>query len=356
MTMKRMAKRVLSATFAGVLLLGFEVVPAGATSCGPLDYIGLGTPVIFKAITGKDPCRSTVIGTGPPLQTIITCTPARLSALPDFKTRGPGTATYQFVGTCMSPERAGAQLTYQIAGQWTPSEQKGHNASETIKMTGYEPLFPDRAPGGQIFLLKYARCTRDPWINPVACVNYGLTVPDDIRSVWTQVDELQSFPWTANVLSPSDKKQLIAQYNQINGIVPGPRTSLQSGVKAVVSTAPIVISPQRDAVIYRTSKFQIVPVQQFSGNRILVQFTQLEGPAGQLKPTFAWVKSTSELVQGADVPLEIFSTAREGHWSMRARIEAPKAGDFSVEVPFRFVMQTPGVMTRPKGQFELQRR
>lgn len=59
------------------------------------------------------------------------------------------------------------------------------------------------------------------------------------------------------------------------------------------------------------------------------------------------------LAQGADIPHVIFGT-RAGAWKMRARINAPVEGDFSPEVRFQYVMQSPALTPPSKRAIERQ--
>lgn len=123
---------------------------------------------------------------------------------------------------------------------------------------------------------------------------------------------------------------------------------------AALSTAPKIISPQSNTrVISSAFKIQIVPQSHFSGTHILVHFTKLGAPAGQLTQTFPWVMPTSELAKGASLPTNIFTSNLGGPWSVRARVESPKPGDFSADVPFTFA---PVATTKPRAQFQLQGR
>ena len=50
-------------------------------------------------------------------------------------------------------------------------------------------------------------------------------------------------------------------------------------------------------------------------------------------------------------PHAIFGT-RTGPWKMRARIDAPKSGGFSPEVPFQYVLQSPALTAPSKAPVE----
>lgn len=160
----------------------------------------------------------TVVGTGQSPKPIpVTCAPPLMTGLPQFLSWPKGSAKYRFQSTCSSPARANAAMTVRWEGSWTPSETKADrpNASETLEITGFEPFLPDREPGGKIFMYWTARCTRDPWLQSGGCTPWGAYVPDDLREALPDIDR-QSFPRTANVIAPADKRRLYAEYLKIN--------------------------------------------------------------------------------------------------------------------------------------------
>lgn len=204
-------------------------------------------------------------------------------------------------------------------------------------------------------------CVRDPWREeapggPCQFVDTkasGKPPPVFVSDLSTTA---QGVPFSS-VLTPSERVKLNQQYQiflarsqqREPGAPPGT-------VERYLQTAPTIVTPTINGyMVYKKSKFTIRPAQNFNGSQILVQFTRLNAPAGQLNETFAWTMQTAILAQGADIPNEIFGT-RTGPWKVRARIDAPKAGDFSAEVPFQYVMQSPAVTTKPKGSFDLQGR
>lgn len=121
---------------------------------------------------------------------------------------------------------------------------------------------------------------------------------------------------------------------------------------SALSTAPKILSPVPAARIITTrSKIQIVPQQYFTGTHMLVYFIKFNAP-GVLNEQFAWTRPTSDLTKGLDLPNDIFTANRAGSWSVRARIDSPKAGDFSPEVPFTFA---PVTTTKANTPLQLQR-
>lgn len=160
----------------------------------------------------------TVVGTGPVPQPIpVTCTAPLLTGLPQFLTAPKGQAKYRFQSICTSPAKPGASMTVQWEGTWSPSESRADrpNASESLTLSGFESFLPDRAAGGTIFMYWTARCTRDPWLQSPACTPYGAFVPDDLRQALPDIDQ-QTFPRTAAVISPADKRRLTAEYLRVN--------------------------------------------------------------------------------------------------------------------------------------------
>lgn len=197
-----------------VLLLFTSAPPVNANVFGQLGKM-YGCVVTWGQVCDLS---ETVIGTGQPAQPIpVTCAQPLLNGLPQFLTWPKGSAKYRFQGTCSSPAKPGAVMTIRWEGSWTPSETQRDksNASETLEITGYEPFFPDRTPGGKIFMYWTARCTKDPWLQAGGCNPFGAYVPDDLRQALPDIDK-QSFPRTGKIISAVDKRQLSAEYEQVN--------------------------------------------------------------------------------------------------------------------------------------------
>lgn len=300
--------------------------------------------------------------TGPVVSTILCSEPGQSARFPyEFSKNPKGLATYRFGGSCKSPQQPAAYLNYRVEGKWIPSAAPNqHNASESYQITGWERVFPDRRVAGvtSIWVFLAAKCNQDPWLHSANCVSWGAVIPDDVRAAWKQLESgLGNFPWTGRVYSANKKKRLLAEYNQVNGIIPGIATTPKSGLSttAAYTTAPTIVTPVANGLmVYQKSKFIITPRAEFSGTQFQIEFTRLNAAAGQRR-VFLWEPQISRLVQGADIPNDIFGT-QAGPWKMRARVVAPKPGDFSLEVPFHYAMQSPVFTTKPQSQFELQRR
>jgi hypothetical protein len=197
-----------------VLLLFTSPPPVDANVFGQLGKM-YGCVVTWGQVCDLS---ETVIGTEQPTQPIpVTCAQPLLNGLPQFLTWPKGSAKYRFQETCSSSARPGAVMTIRWEGSWTPSETQRDkpNASETLEITGYEPFFPDRAPGGKIFMYWTARCTKDPWLQTSICNPFGAYVPDDLRQALPDIDK-QSFPRTGKIISAADKRRLSAEYQQVN--------------------------------------------------------------------------------------------------------------------------------------------
>jgi hypothetical protein len=106
-------------------------------------------------------------------------------------------------------------------------------------------------------------------------------------------------------------------------------------------------------MVFGKSKFVIKPGSKLNGTEILVHFTPLNTKPGELEETFAWSWPTNVLAQGADIPNDVFGK-RAGRWKMRARISAPVQGEWSPDVRFRYVMQSPVFTPPSKGSIERQ--
>lgn len=123
----------------------------------------LGTPVPAAAVTpgevgegiGKAICYIVTLGVCipilPPYRTFGThsppepmrCTPARFTGPATFLTQPIMTVKYQFHGSCSRADMPNdPALNYRLEGSWTPGETNPNtpNASESLEITGYEPL------------------------------------------------------------------------------------------------------------------------------------------------------------------------------------------------------------------------
>ena len=200
-------------------------------------------------------------------------------------------------------------------------------------------------------------CSKDPWRDPSAAPCQFVETrpsgsppgafPSDLAKVVTGV------PFSS-ILSASQRAELNRQHRIFTAshqqLKPGEPPSQQR----YETTAPTIVSPAPNAyMVYRKSQFIIKPGSKLNGTEILVHFTPLDTKPGQLEETFPWRMSSNILAKGADIPHAIFGT-RAGRWKMRARITAPVEGDWSPEVRFRYVMQSPVVAPPSKGSIERQ--
>ena len=137
-----------------------------------------------------------------------TCTPPRLTGLPNFINWPKGSVKYPFDGICTSPQKPEAQMKYRWEGSWSPSEKDPNkpNASESVEITGYQPFIPGRESGGRNFLYWTARCNRDPWLSEISasCQRLGAYIPLDLSEA---APDLQTtfFPKTRDLIQKNNQ-------------------------------------------------------------------------------------------------------------------------------------------------------
>jgi hypothetical protein len=350
--MEQKTIRIARIALGAFLLVAVGYRPSSATNCGTMADVGTaGLFPIYKAITGNDPCP-VVTGTGPPAQASMTCTAPQLSGLPQFLKTPPGTAVYPFSGTCTSPDKPEAHLSYRIEGKWTPTADTNRepNASEIITITDYELVFPGRAPGGQVYVLHTAKCVQDPWITTNRnCSIYGSFIPEDVRTSWSDINTImQSFPWTANVIPPSDKKRLLAEYNKVNGIVT-PLAATPSQARVGLVGYPTLVSPTKGQRFFAQSPIliKVAPPWGWNATTYWISFqkqaangawiTQDQNRAPITKPNPLALPAAQVQSDG----YAGFTTALTGTWRLNAQVSAPKVSTPSDWVEFSVVTPPP---------------
>lgn len=266
---------------------------------------------------------------------------------------------YQFSGECTLRH---TRLKLLTTAPWTATgtfDPKTTSTSEDIVVPAARIDQPSR-PYGR-FQAKM-HCPSDPWLTQnIACNGIVPTIDAPLDQTapnavgWQQSEPLapkirdvlvyNRRPFTA-VLSDDMRRALNKQHSNPLG--------LQTKVNPMVvqPNSPIIISPQPNTrVTSNAFKIQIVPSKMLTGTHILVQFTKVDGPANQLKPTYSWLRPTGELASGAYLPTDLVNS--KGNWKIRARIDAPKPGDFSAEVPFTYA---PAIATKPRTGFDIYKR
>jgi hypothetical protein len=198
-------------------------------------------------------------------------------------------------------------------------------------------------------------CSKDPWLDgsaaPCQFVQTKHTgtppgaFPDDLK--------VNLVPFSS-ILSATQRAELNRQHKIFlasnQKYKPGDPESLQR----FESTAPMIVAPAPNAyMVFGKSKFVIKPGLKLNGTEILVHFIPLDTKPGYLEETFPWRWPTDVLAQGADIPNGVFGK-RAGLWKMRARISAPAQGEWSPEVRFRYVLQSPVFTPPSKGSIERQ--
>lgn len=196
------------------------------------------------------------------------------------------------------------------------------------------------------------KCSQDPWLNPpqFGCTDlfYGRSETLSKYNLDNLYAKDKSVPRTS--LLPSNQRAALQR--QLQASQPARLKPNNPAIYANLATAPIIMNPQPNTRVTSSAfKIQIVPSKMLTGTHILVQFTKVDGPANQLKPTYAWSRPTSELANGASLPTNIVSN---GQWTLRARIDAPKPGDFSADVPFAYA-PAPIAIT-PRKNIDIYRR
>lgn len=196
-------------------------------------------------------------------------------------------------------------------------------------------------------------CDRDPWLEAsVGPCQFVVTTASGSPPGTFVLDispVAPSVPFSS-ALTTTERWRLNRQYD----IFLAARQKLEPLLTPTYeSTAPSIVAPaQNGYMIHRKSKFIIQPAPNFSGTKILVEFTPPDAPAGQAPEKVVWQMSTSVLSLGADIPYAIFGT-REGTWAMRARINVPTPGAFTREVRFQYLMQSPFVNLPSERSVEL---
>lgn len=266
--------------------------------------------------------------------------------------------TYSFSGKCgLLHTRLHLQTFAPWTGTGTYNPATGQTTEDVVVPAAR--LDEPSRPYGRFQTTMH--CASDPWLTiKIKCTRIVPTVDAPLdrpgaanASGWRQAmplapmitDTIQRYsrPFTS-ILTDDTRRALNQQY----------RLVFQTKVNPLVRkpNAPNIIYPQPNTRITSSSfKIQIVPSQMLTGTHIFVQFTRLDGPPNTLKPTYAWTRPTSELVNSTYLPTDIVNS--KGNWSLRARIEAPKPGDFSADVPFVYA---PAIATKPRGGFDIYRR
>lgn len=200
----------------------------------------------------------------------------------------------------------------------------------------------------------------DPWLSEprLKCRGTQLNAQGEFALKTVLVNALmeqiqrQQRPFTAR--HPFDRNGLVAKRNADlqREAAPVPRLQTKANPLAI-SNAPIIHSPQTDTRITSSNfKIHITASKMLTGSHILVQFTKMDGSANTLKPTYSWRRPTSELAEGTYFPTDIVNS--NGNWSLRARIDAPKPGDFSADVPFIYAV--PPIAILPRKNIDIYRR
>lgn len=281
--------------------------------------------------------------------------------LPQKATFGSTLSTYQFSGKCdLYQTRLNLPTTAPWTGTGTYEPATGRTTEDVI-VPAPRIDEPSR-PYGRFQATMH--CIADPWLTThlkctkiVPTVDAPLDRPGAANTAgWRQKYPLSPMitgalstygrPFTS-ILTDATRVALNKQHSNPLG--------LQTKVNPMVlkPNSPIIIYPQPNTrVTSRDYKIQVVPSQMLNGSHILVQFTKLDLPPNTLKPTYAWVRPTSELVNSTYLPNDIVNS--NGHWSLRARIEAPKPGDFSAEVPF--VYAPAPIAVQPRKNIDIYRR
>ena len=147
----------------------------------------------------------------------------------------------------------------------------------------------------------------------------------------------------SSALTTGERAELNRQYDIFLGVRQKVGTA---SLDMYESTAPVIVAPHHKGyMVYKKSEFVIEPVPNFPGDQILVEFRRLDTPGAQRKP---WLMPTTLLSSGVLIPFQIFG-AQPGPYAMRARIDVPEPGDFSREVQFEYLMESPFLTTPSKG-------
>ena len=312
-------------------------------------WIGL-TAVISVTLNAQIVAGSRFGTTDAPDMRPFQCYLPQLAGLPQFLQTPPGTAVYRFSGNCSEG------MTYRVEGKWTPTApQNQPNATEAFEITGYEPFLRSRQPGGKISVLAGARCTRDPWLNNPVCSKVGTYLPDDIRAMWAQLEELRTFPWSQNVLSASDKTRLLAEYNRINKIDTAPSVATNRLPNQLTAGSPRILYPTPgQSFVERTPiPIRIAPPPNWNVTSYMVQLQRKDGRGNwilhtNLPVTAAEAHGTGYKDFGAGAPPALASA--KGAWRMNAQTSYPNKSGVSNWVEF-FVAPGP-VAPAPTSKFK----
>jgi hypothetical protein len=361
------------ATVIGLMCATSSLYAADLT-CPPDQYL---IPVVGPAkafielVTGAGACGP-VVGTGRPSRPVLECTAPQLNGLPQFDQPPPRSAVYTFSGTCTVADRPG-QLTYRVTGTWTPSETSDDraNASEVTEITGYEAFLRDRAPEGRIYMTFSARCNKDPWLygDIANCRPFGAYIPDDLAHAVPGLATQYLFPSTRDIIPPSDRRRLLAEYRRVNGILPGltpetgirqnaarmdvqtPRSQAVPAARAAPGIAqsvpPALVEPARGAQApLGQLRLRIEPPGRGS-TEAEVAFKWLSHPMGVVQ-LFTWQVPIDQLVAGVIVP----ASATEGHigyWEVQVRVAAPFESQWSPKVWIELTSPPPATKLRPRA-------
>lgn len=295
-------------------------------------WIGLAA-VISVGLHQRPAAAFSRFGTNDPGAPPLECYPPQLNGLPQFLQTPSGTAVYRFSGNCNDG------LTFRVEGKWTPTAGPNQpNASEAFDITGYEKFLPNRAPGGKIYVLATAQCTRDPWLNNPVCTKFGSYLPDDIRAMWKQLEELRAFPWTQNVLSASDKTRLLAEYNRINNISTIPSAATTRLANQLVTAAPRIVHPAagQSFIERRPIPIRIAPPTNWNVTSYMVQLQRKDSRGNWLLHTNLPVGAPAAHGAGYSefgAGPQAFSSA-PGSWRLNAQASYPTKSALSNWVEF----------------------
>ena len=217
----------------------------------------------------------------------------------------------------------------------------------------YEKLDFFQTPARQFVgsLTSTMHCDQDPWLEAPGPCQAIVTTPAGIPPgafVGDMSGVVPSAPFSS-ALTIGERAELNRQYDIALAVRQrvGP-----ASLSMYESTAPIIVRPHhRGYMVYKKSEFAIEPAANFPGDQILVEFRRLDIPGAQRQP---WLMPATLLRSGVLIPFQIFG-AQPGPYAMRARIDAPEVGDFSREVRFDYLMESPIFSTPSEGGSDLSR-
>jgi hypothetical protein len=193
------------------------------------------------------------------------------------------------------------------------------------------------------------QCDQDPWLEAPGPCQFIVTTPTGSPPgtfVGDMAMVVPSAPFSS-ALTTGERAELNLQFHIFLSVRQkvGPES-----LTTVESTAPIIVAPHHNGyMVYKKSEFVIEPAPNFPGDEILVEFRRLDTPGAPRKP---WRVPATTLSSGVLIPFQIFG-AQPGPYAMRARIDAPQPGDFSREIRFEYLMESPFLTTPSKGPVEI---